>query len=568
MLFKKVKTKFIFILKNHYAYIIIGIIALIYALFRIKVHTWESYSFATSAQGLFSLVQEHSLHNRHAYLFPDFSHYHPNHPLSHLLVYSFYKISLFFSLPISPLYIAQWTNIIFGILSLAACFKLLRKLNISYATSTLIIAIYGFTDLHWYQSQSGEVYILSFFFLICSFLYFSSYLEKSVSKIRRNLYLLLSAFFYSLSVGFHIIAFFSCFVYLLLFIFNYNNTKDRSSIIDLFKFILISMTIGIVIYILPFVTVLKVDSLKTYYNLITLYSDIFGIGIGMSFRNGHVVSFFIHELLTGITYFMKSILIADFWTSTIRYSLFAIVTILGIISLFKKQILSTLMLLIWTYTYFIVIIFIIGISDVNDYWLFVLFPFIAFLIIQLETFFSSRYLHLIGIVVCFLIFTINFSTDIYPKSSIKTKDYYFSSIVENELVKKMNFVFMLGLGDKVFPELWYLSNIVHNPNVFVQFDQDAYFPLSVGNRFEYDIEILLKNINENFNDFIFIYDADSQGPEQLKNEFIKNGFTGRVILTRTSTIRTKYLRKSCGEYDDNGLTKNLIVSEFSRVRYN
>lgn len=529
------------------------LIGSIYTGFRIKVHSWESYAYAASAEGFYSLPYEHSTHNSAIAEMPDFNHYHPNHPLLYLMVYLIYNLlSPHFS-GISALAIVQALNIIMSLAALALSYWIALKLSGSTPFSLLTTAILAFTNVYWYQSLSGEVYIGAFLFMALSFaLLLGKWGYPGAT---------LGALSYGLAAGFHILAV-PFYLVALFLICSDKLCSPRRRLSRAGLFTGVSLLMGFLLYILPFITLMPVGSVKNYFQTMTLYSSVLGSYRTLLYRQGWATVMEVLKLFReGAEYAMNALLSLPHpaWAYLM---LLAILLLIALYLLGREKRPLQSALLLWAGLYFAVIIMIV--PDVNDYWCLMVFPLTLFSALSLKGLLKRRYLlPLLGAVAATL-FTRHFVTDIYPKATLREERFYAIDRFKEELKGYDELFFIIDAGDLVIPEFWRLIHERGEGGLEYIYNRGSYFYYVVGDRYERDLEAAARRLESRAGRFLLICEKSQVDLEGVNSIFTAKGYRSTLLHSRSAEVAAKYYKRSCNHYKGEYIQKNLVVYLYER----
>lgn len=576
-------------LRRYYPLFGLLAVAFIYFFFNINVHTWESYAFAGSIEGFYNLLFEHSIHNPRTAGFPDFQNYHPNHPLLHSIVFLIYSFLTLFGLEVNSLFLVQTFNILFSLGALSVWYFIMVRLSKSRLFAFLSILICAFTNVFWYQGQSGEVYAGPFFFLSLCFFMLINFEETIKRGKTSGTYPVCAGLFWGIATGFHILS--AAFIVVVLYhlVMTKKRFKKESGDFNLIRvmsaFSLAGGLAGIAVYVIPFLTLYKVSSITEYYHLIGIYSDVFGLWTLISNYNPGVPGLLVH-IWFSIGSVMKALIIGNGRIfGILRYALFLPFAFFSIKALFfpeKNRFLG--FLLIWFWWYFITIALIIFLQDVNDYWLYNIVPFIMFLLLKVKTVLTPEgrsednhrlawrkvILPLVMAAIVLLSFIYNFYYEIFPKARIQESTFYQTAGAADLLENYNSFLVITDPGDLVMPEFWYLGRLLkkrENPGTLKYiFNKDSYFPALVGAKFEEDLQKVTRQLANETDEFILISDKSLIDTSQIEKNFAEQNYSAAVLFDKPEEAGTKYYKKACGDYINPVMKKNLIVYLFSRSK--
>lgn len=434
-------------------------IAILYLMFPIKIHQWESYWYASGLESLYHVNDIHHFFRVNLNENLNFDLFNPNHPLLHLITDFFYR----FFPSLRTLIITQFINIAFSLIGLWVSLKISIKIGLNIITTSLFILLLGTTNLYWYYSMSSEVYIAPSAMLICAF-YFLLLLEHSIVKNKSHTNaLMLIPIFYSLACSFHLLAF----PFLLPIIITYYILSKKFPYFN-FKLALIYLfSIGIpwAIFVYGFMLInfVKVASWNDYWNSIFVLSSMEG---GMkNYSNGNFLQSFSWMIASKVLSFLHSLIRTHNLFTTFYKIVLSLLAIYSVtISIRNRKNIANIILLLWIFSFVILFTFVIK-APFNDYWLLMLFPFIFLIFFTLhQKQIGKTYLVILPLILCQFYF--NFWYDIYPKSQASDKEFSLLANYQNLLGKTDHIYFFFNYGnERFFNEFWYENYIKKNKNI-------------------------------------------------------------------------------------------------------
>jgi hypothetical protein len=160
-----------------------------------QIQSVESYGYALAAEGRYDLSSTFT--PPVGSTLPNFSRYHPNHPLPHLIA-----AVLFENSGIPAMSTLRAINLIGAALAIcfifAACYRLTGSMAVSLATIVTLALI----NVFWVGATSGEVHMLSLG-LLCGGLY---YLVRFFAAVGTQREFVTATLFLSASMAFHLYA--------------------------------------------------------------------------------------------------------------------------------------------------------------------------------------------------------------------------------------------------------------------------------------------------------------------------------------------------------------------------
>lgn len=289
---------------------------LILLLFPMSLQAMESYAYAAAAEGYYNLASTFAAMNTNLHI-PDFSYYHPNHPLPHLIASVLHRLSGAPALQV------------FGAMNFAGtvvflCFHYAVALRVfrHRASASVATALSGFTYAVWASALSGEVQMFALAFLMAGFHFLLKFFQAPAETSATNLRL--AALFYILAVAFHQAAFFAGVPAALAALVH---SRTRRSLWLYVQVAAIVSSGWAFFYILLLVRMLSIDSVRQYFDTLFVYRQILTKEYAGS-------EWF--DLLTGAA--MRSVTFADFGLSYLLALLFFVASLAG----FRRMIRSDL----------------------------------------------------------------------------------------------------------------------------------------------------------------------------------------------------------------------------------
>jgi len=522
-------------MKKIYAYLILILIACVYLGFRINVHTWETYYY-TGCLDHFIPVQDMkppTMELNLPYEKLICLHY-TQHPILYYLTYVI--CTHFFSLK-DGLLIVQLFNIVSGIFALFLCYKICFLLSRSRLLAVFMMSMIAFTDVYWYQCLSGEVYIQPFLFLLLSFYFLmtSDMITSNVQSMYQQIVLAILAA--ACAMAFHMFSALFYFV-ILFFLIEMKRKHHDFHLLFMTGISLIIMSVFfLVTYVVPYLALFQSRSITDWFQFVFLHTHHWGIW-HVPFR------FVIFEIMWSFIIGLKHLLHAI----VSGFSLIAIILRMLILITFsysawfyffryKEKKVEHQLLLLWFFVYFVFIT--TNIPMVNDYWIFIVFPMIVFVILILKQ--CMKFNHLMnsfGLALC-LIMSINFFDDIYPKTRIRKDDFFILSQGEKS-IKEVKEIVMIG-NKTLLGEIWHLHQIYQDKKFYyhapdVQFQSRKAFLT----RFEK----LIQRINAK--QFLLIIDGTARDAVRISRIIKQLDIKSERIFRMSKEYQTNELKTSMG----------------------
>lgn len=278
-------------------------------LFPMSLQAMESYAYAAAAEGYYNLARTFVAMNESIRI-PDFSQYHPNHPLPHLIASMLHRLT-----GTPALQVFRAMNFAGTIVFLCFHYAVALRVFRHTAAATVATALSAFTYAVWASALSGEVQMFALAFLMAGFYFLVKFFQAPPDTSNNSLRL--AALFYVLAVAFHQASFFAgvpaSFAALL-------HSRTRRSL-WLYAQVVAIVSVGwAFFYIVLLVRMLNIDSVSQYLDTLFVYRQIlareyagvewFGLLTGAAMRSVTFADFGISYLLA-LVFFPASI--AGFW---------------------------------------------------------------------------------------------------------------------------------------------------------------------------------------------------------------------------------------------------------------
>ncbi|MFZ5627728.1 MAG: hypothetical protein ACOY5B_01265 [Spirochaetota bacterium] len=302
--------------RSHCLFIVfLAVYALLLFLYPMGLQAMESYAYAAAAEGYYNLATTFAVMNESANI-PNFSHYHPNHPLPHLIASMAFRLG-----GIPALQVFRSMNfagtLVFLCLHYAIALRIFRRT----VQATLATALSGVSYAVWASALSGEVQMVSLAFLLAGFYCLVSYFQAAPDTV--NPRLLFAGMFYVIAVAFHQASFFAGIPAAVAAL---SHSRSRRSLW------LYAQVASIVIfgwaffYILLLVFLLDIQSLNQYLDTLFVYRHILARHYGST-------EWF--ALLAGAA--TRSIAFADFGPSFLVALVVLLAAIIGFWNMFRSN---------------------------------------------------------------------------------------------------------------------------------------------------------------------------------------------------------------------------------------
>jgi hypothetical protein len=282
---------------------------LILLLFPMSLQTMESYAYAAAAEGYYNLSSTFVAMHENIRI-PDFSHYHPNHPLPHLIASALYHIT-----GTSALQVFRAMNFVGTVVFVCFHYGLALRVLQRKSKAAMATALSGVTYAVWASALSGEVQMFALALLMAGFYFLAKFFQAPADTTNTSLHL--AALFYLLAVAFHQASFFAgvpaAFAALL-------HSRTRRSL-WLYARVAAMIIVGwVLFYVVLLVLMLDIDSFRQYLDTLFVYrliltreyagNEWLGLLTGAAMRSVSFADFGISYLLA-LAFFSSAL--AGFW---------------------------------------------------------------------------------------------------------------------------------------------------------------------------------------------------------------------------------------------------------------
>lgn len=455
------------IIKNIPIWFAFLFIILIYTIFRIKIHTWESYWFASGLEGLFEVRSIYDMYQGTSSNPVSINIYHPNHPLLHYLAYIIYKFIHNFYTNIRSLDIIQLINMSFSFVGLYYIYKIIRLQSSSRTIIVLSLFLFAFCDIFWYYAMSGEVYIAPHSISVIIFYYLLLIYNSAINNSSNTKNIILTGVLLGFAISFHQLYSPLAFIIILYFMYIKIKNKNFRFIKNIMTIVLFSTTIVSIFIILGNFSINKIHSLNSFINTLFMGSPHKITFHGIDYYRS------IHIFITSY-YKLNSMFNSMIRTSSLLSLFYKISIVLlfsfSIIYLALKNLIKStfpVLCMIWLLVFFI-FIGVYTTDKADDYWMPVIFPFLMIILFAIINN-SSKILSILLSIIIVVSLYINFFEDIYPKSQAKLTDFALSAQEGNSIIHYDSFLFVLNLeNENIYDELWYVNYVLKKKNVLLK----------------------------------------------------------------------------------------------------
>jgi len=522
-------------ISKRYVYLFLLFIGFVYFSFKINVHTWETYYY-TGCLDRFIHAQDMkppTMTLELPYEKLICLHY-TQHPVLYYLTYIICKT--LFSLK-DGLFIVQLLNILTGIVACFICYHVCLLYTRSQRLSICMMMIIAFSDVYWYQCLSGEVYIQPFLFLVLSYYFL---LKADISSDNTHFHykqILFSSIAAGCAVSFHMFS--SLFYFVILYYLIEMKRLDHNFSFHLMTGIsaLIMLFFFCVTYVIPYFIVFQLNSISEWFHLVFLHTHNWGI---WHVPLKYVLFEIIWSFFVGIKHLFHSF-VSGFTPISIIFRTFLLIIFSCAMWHFffrdKERKLEKKVLLLWFFIYFIFIT--INVPMVNDYWCFIIFPMLMFVVMVFKQMIrTNRLFYIFAFTIC-LLMPINLINDIYPKHRIKKDDYFMLAKAEKTIKKTKHIV---SIGSKhILSEIWYLNQQSKNKKLYYHAPDLQY---QSKKDFLASFKSLIQPINTN--NFVLIIDGSAMDYVRVKSLIKQMDMKSKLIFRISQEYQNKVLKTAIG----------------------
>ena len=527
-----------FNMKNSLPIILVILISVFYVPFKIQVHTWESYYYAGS---LDSFIPPEDMKPAACDLPIPYSSllclYYTQHPLLH---YAIFFLRDYLNGSMSSIQIVQYANLVFAILAYFIFYYLALHISQNRLNAFLLTLCLSWTDVYWYQSMSGEVYMAPFLFILLSFYCLTKWYDtQSIQSIG----LIGSALSLGIAVSFHLLS--SLFYIVPCYMIWHARKKNPSAnyFLHLTIFISTGSVFVFLVYGLPYIFWIPMSSFTVYLKLLCLHTQNWGF---WQLPAPYLPFELIHAIILGLKHFVYAIIFGVGWMPCIGRCFVLICSIGAIVIYFRDPFHSAIetALLLWIFVMFLVITVIINVPHVNDYWSFIAFSGVLFCFLQLRKICRPLILKWILIIGCCFLAPINFMQDIYPKSNIKQSDFFIISS-QDDLMQSYHSTLFVG-NSWLLIEAWYLHNCHPNTAIRFQRSPDQYKDYT---QFLNDLSEKLNQLSQGHDPILILVESAGNEHIQMIKKLQAMGYQTKYIFSVDKQYNHKQYKTAMGLID-------------------
>ena len=137
--------------------------------FRPSLLNYESYLYAGGIEGFIDVSKLYNVFVPEIRM-PDFSRYHPNHPLPHLLTFALWRAFRFMGFPIPAVEILTVINFVASAIAVFLVFRIALIVTANHSTAFFFALLAGFSPVFWFSAVSAESYEVAYCLMVLAFL--------------------------------------------------------------------------------------------------------------------------------------------------------------------------------------------------------------------------------------------------------------------------------------------------------------------------------------------------------------------------------------------------------------
>jgi hypothetical protein len=431
--------------RNH-RYVILLLIAftVLAKVFPLQVQAVEPYTYAAGVDGYYNVATTFAAAQPGTSL-PDFSRYHPNHPLLHLAAGGIHDLT-----GVAGMTILKAFNLISALACILLIYTLVAQLGFSRSVALLTAAAFMTMYVVWVGALSAEVHLPAIALQLISASYLLKYFAAPSGAHRL---LRLATLFFALATAVHLAAFFWGFAVAVAVISH--RTENRWRIWS--ECALIYSSVVLLVYAVFLVLILKIDSFSLYRSTMFIYSHLLHVRFtGVEWLTV-LLKAFGHSMVFGFSV----------WSFTLK-AVWAGAVVAGIAALWRSQAAQPVKILLtaWPIAYVFSHAAFGARADSIHSWLFTvsgILPALAFLFHRLLERAELR-IYLLAFLLCIAVNNLVFG--ILPNSRLKPADYVYvedpqillsGNGIQKPEARKLPVMVLAKFPQLTFPEIWHLG---------------------------------------------------------------------------------------------------------------
>lgn len=430
---------------DRYLLLLIAVFAILSQIFPLRVQAVEPYTYAAGVDGYYNVATTFATAQPEVKL-PDFSRYHPNHPLLHLAAGVLHDWT-----GIGGLQLFKAFNLIAALIALWLIYHLVMGLGLSRNTALLTSIAAGFTYIFWVGALSAEVHLPAVALQLLSARYLVKFLQGQPGSHRN---LRFAALFFALATAFHLAALFCGFAFAAAVLMQKMQNRWRV----LLECAIIYALIVLFVYGVLLVAVLRIESFTIYKATMLIYSHLLHIRYSGFEWVVTLFKSFAHALVFGFSVWSWALKIM--WLGAI---------LLGMVAIARAQrpIAQKVLLLTWPVAYIVSHAIFGARADSIHSWLFTLPALLVALAFLFERLLAGVEARIYLIAFVCLIGANNFIAGVLPNSLLKESDFQFAEDpqallaghgIEKPAARELPLLVLMKYPAVTFPDIWYLGS--------------------------------------------------------------------------------------------------------------
>ncbi|AFM14586.1 hypothetical protein [Turneriella parva] len=494
--------------------------------FPLRVQAVEPYTYAAGVEGYYNIATTFATAQPDKNL-PNFSRYHPNHPLLHLATGYLHDLT-----GIGGMELFKAFNLLAALSALVLVYLLVLQLDLRRETALLTTLATLFMYAFWVGALSAEVHLPAVALQLLSVRYLVKYLQSTAAAHR---HLRVATLFFALATAVHLATCFWGFAFAAAVL----SHKAQSRLRIWAECALIYSLIMLLVYGLMLVTILKIDSFDLYKATMFIYSHLL-----------HVRYSGLDWLVTLVKAFAQSMVFGfGIWPLLLKI-LWGGFVVAGLREVWRSKNPTAIkvLILVWPVAYVASHAIFGARADSIHSWLFTLPALLLAFAFLLDRVLSGAELRVYAIAALLLVGTNNFIFGVLPNSLLQRTDYQFvedpqvllaGNEVEKPDARQLPVLILMKYPAVTFADIWYLGSRLGYKNQLPL----VYCCGKQGYR-----EILRGYIERNAEFFLVADEIGDEVPQLLS----ESGRSFRLLLekrgeiTRNSLVSSLYFERPAG----------------------
>lgn len=406
---------------------------------------YESYLYAAGVEGIINIADLYNVFQPDFHM-PDFSRYHPNHPLPHAIVFGAWTLLGKLGTSVSALDVFRGLNLVSSVGVVYVTYAIAHRLIADKLTAVAFTLLLSFTSIRWFAAVNGETHMTGYFFLVLSFYLM---IRRDNPGVESLPFTLAKAVIFSFAFVFHFgMAIFSL-VIALYYIRRFFASADRRHLYSLAIFAAICIFFFFVFYGLLFRLVLNVRTVGEWLRIFSMYSFIPMDG-ELAQGNGPLTRFFV-SLRDG--FFPGEGVFAN--VLAIAFIAFVILGLINLMNDLKRELVS-LLLLAWILLPVIFVVVIMKAPNNMSYSSALILPCFLVILLSLKSAFPRPAMQVAVAAWLVAAFTLSMYHVILPKS-VPESSAFLAKRIPAQLVPKGEFYALAHTYYGIIPDIYYLG---------------------------------------------------------------------------------------------------------------